>query len=192
MLAGQQMLTHQLISSPDSFPALDLQFGGRACFIGYPVEDGSVGSSFMISNRKLAMSAFCRNKEAAWEFIREILLPQYDEKKASWEVDNLHPEAINIPINRADYERMKKDSRKARTAEVFPFGPIADFPPLSDEDYRRFEDLLNSIEKVNMCDINLYLIVYEQAAPYFAGDRTLDEAVDLIQRRVSLYVNETR
>ena len=32
----------------------------------------------------------------------------------------------------------------------------------------------------------------EAAGPYFAGDKTLDETVRLIQSRAELYVNENR
>ena len=32
--------------------------------------------------------------------------------------------------------------------------------------------------------------IQEPCEAYFAGDKTLDETVDLIQRRVALYVNE--
>ena len=35
-------------------------------------------------------------------------------------------------------------------------------------------------------------IIWDTIGPYFAGDRTLDETVDLVQRRAMLYVNENR
>lgn len=59
-------------------------------------------------------------------------------------------------------------------------------------DIQRFDDLVNSINKIDLCDSAIYDIVLEQAGPYFAGDKTLDETVDLIQRRVTLYVNEQK
>ena len=57
---------------------------------------------------------------------------------------------------------------------------------------KRFWDLYNAISGVKDNDTNLMQIILEQAEPYFAGDKSLDETVDLIQRRVSLYVNENR
>lgn len=39
-------------------------------------------------------------------------------------------------------------------------------------------------------DHTLYTIVLEEAQSYFAGDKTLEEVVDMIQRRASLYVAE--
>ena len=35
-------------------------------------------------------------------------------------------------------------------------------------------------------------IIWNSAGPYFAGDRTLDQTVELIQKRAQLYINENR
>lgn len=58
------------------------------------------------------------------------------------------------------------------------------------EEVDRFEDLFNSIETINLYDPTVYDIVYEACGPYFAGDKTIDETITLIQNRVSLYLNE--
>lgn len=184
--SGRELVMLQLITDPSCVRLLDVQCGGQAAFIGYPVEDGSVGSSFRLSNRKLAMSSVCRNKEAAWDFIRQILLPKYSSPSYSGDP----PRAIHI--NQADYIHLKALTGTEREAEVFYHGPIVRLPQATSEDYQRFDDFFNSIDKIDMCDSSIYEIVREQAEAYFTGDKSLDETVDLIQRRVSLYVNETR
>ena len=35
-------------------------------------------------------------------------------------------------------------------------------------------------------------IVCETLGPYFAGDKTMDQAIDLLQNRVQLYLNEAK
>jgi hypothetical protein len=60
------------------------------------------------------------------------------------------------------------------------------------EEVDRFEALLNRTERINLYDENIYNIAYEVAEAYFAGDKTLDEAVQLIQSRAELYVNEQK
>ena len=185
-MGGLQMLSSELIAEPGCMQRLDAQFGGKASFIGYPVEDGSVGSCFRSDNRKLAMSSACRNKDAAWDFIRQILLPRYT-------ADSELP--FGIPINRADYALLKKGSAGSAgeyEVQLFYHGPAVKLPRISEEEYRRFEDFFNSIEKIDLCDDKVYNIVYELCGPYFTGDKTLDETVDLIQNRVQLYVNENR
>lgn len=56
----------------------------------------------------------------------------------------------------------------------------------------RFWNLCNAIDHISRNDREMMLILQEQAQPYFAGDKSLDETADLIQRRVTLYVNENR
>ena len=54
-------------------------------------------------------------------------------------------------------------------------------------------DFFNSIERSNVFfDNNIYNIVEESCGPYFAGDRTMDDTITLIQNRVQLYVSEQR
>ena len=60
------------------------------------------------------------------------------------------------------------------------------------EEVDRFEALLNRTERINLYDENIYNIAYEVAEVYFAGDKTLDEAAQLIQDRVTLYLDEGR
>ncbi len=196
LLSGRQLVGSCVLNRLLQIQILDAVYGcgGRASFVGYPIEDGSIGSSFYFtfSDRRLAMSADCRDKEAAWEFIRELLLPRYDgmiDKRisASW--------PRGIPVNRADYERLIQIdmSNAAREESRSMYGlPAIRCRPATAEERIRYEGFLNRIDKIQIYDDALYNIVYEQAGPYFAGDKSLDETVELIQRRAQLYVNENQ
>lgn len=74
------------------------------------------------------MSATCKNKEGAWAFIRNLLLP-----------------GGNTIVENA-------------------FGDSYSY---------------------------IYDIVVEEAGAYFIGDRAVEDVAELIQRRVSLYINES-
>ena len=103
LMHGYQMLGTICIAWPSEIQFFDAYYGlgGRAAFVGFPMEDGEVGSSFEIKGPRLAMSSACKNKDAAWDFIRQIFLPQYKtveimEKR----------QQFGFPINRADYDLM--------------------------------------------------------------------------------------
>lgn len=177
--SGHQMLEQTMIGRLEDIQYLDSIFGGKASFAGYPVEDGSVGSSFYISGRSLAMSSTCRNKEAAWDFLRQTFLPK--GKSGS-----MGP----IPINRSDYELSKKCRVSTTIGDAS--GYEYTIRNATKEEEQRYEDLLNSISKIELCDKAVFDIVQESLEPYFAGDKALDETVALIQNRVGLYVNESR
>ena len=178
---GQQMLQQEMIGRLQDIQHLDSIFGGKASFVGYPVEDGSVGSCFSIAGRSLAMSSACRNKEAAWDFLRQTFLPKGSK------------EAFGpIPINLRDYERSKACDVSTTISNVL--GPDYDYVirAATEDERQRYENLLNSIDKIDLCDKTIFDIVQELIGPYFAGDKTLDETIQLIQNRVGLYVNELR
>lgn len=190
VFSGRQMLEKAYLGSPLSIQQYDAFYGsgGRVAFIGFPTEDGSAGSTFQVSTRPLAMSSVCQNKEAAWEFLREVLLPQYDNMD-----DMIDDNAFySTPVNQSDYNMMIKC---VMTRDVWEQINVLGFPTLeihhsTQEEVDRFEDLFNSIETINLYDPTVYDIVYEACGPYFAGDKTIDETITRIQNRVSLYLNE--
>lgn len=189
---GLQMLSMADISRPSDMQILDAYYGqgGRSVLIGYPIAEGEVGSSFWISGPRLAMSSTCSNKEAAWEFIRRLLLPNYKNTD-----DIQKAQAVNLPVNRADYELLKQlDVVKGRTGDraSYSYGTVLKYRKTTAEELQRFEDFVQHIDRIDLYDNEIYDIAWAAAAPYFAGDKTLDETVDLIQNRVSLYVNENR
>ena len=53
-------------------------------------------------------------------------------------------------------------------------------------------DLYNAIDQVYAGDNEINEIAVSAAGAYFAGDKTLDEAAELIQNRASLYVSEQK
>ena len=186
--SGQQMLSLQFIASPASVQALNAVFGrgGQAALVGYPTEDGGIGSFFQVQGRKTAMASTCRNKEAAWEFIRQVLLPQF------------HYTVRYIPINRTDYDKVIQwDVKRPKHISYTNYGFFAGnimYPSrrVSDAEIERYEDFINRIDRIDLYDATLYNIVYEACGPYFAGDRSLDETIRLVENRVQLYVNESR
>ena len=181
ILNGQQMLSSSfLMTHMQDIQIADALFGGRAAFIGYPVEDDSVGSSFSTSFPRLAIATRCRNKEAAWEFIRQQLLPDSKSKKSDM-----------IPINRQEFSMWCNELIDV----VHPYtiaGHLIELHQTTEEEINRFLRFYNRIEKINFWDTQVYEIVEDATGPYFAGDRTLDDTITLIQNRVGLYLNEQK
>ena len=187
------MLSQANIGGARSVQEYDFLYRGPASFVGYPVTDGSVGSSFLPRGSILSISSACRNKEAAWEFVREILLPRWTEQS----LRNSGNGDLWLPINREDYElinRMYASDQYSSDTRYFSSENTQrlTYHPLTEDEIQRFEKLYDSIEKIEMCDNTLYSLVLESCGPYFAGDRTLDDTISLIQNRAQLYVNELR
>lgn len=176
---GLQMLEDPGYLALDSLPVYDMTWGGRCAFIGYPVEDGSVGSMFRPVGAALGISSSCKNKEAAWEFIRTVMTDPPTEQS-------------RIPLKRDKYELKRTTAMTVKA--IVDFNRVTNeeitAPPLTEERVREFEDFFNSIDKIDIWDREMFFLIREICDPYFAGAKTLDETVALLQNRVGLYVSE--
>ena len=192
-MSGRQML-HRNVTNLTDIEYLNYMFGGPCSYVGYPVEDGSVGSAFYPAtpdgeSRQMLMSSTCKDKEAAWEFIRQILLPT--SGKPQIDPKNI-PYVGGIPVNRVDYEyTMNFLQQEDRYLSIYAPGYLnVECPAPTAEQIQRFNDFFNSIDKFILSDLTVYDIVMDAAAPYFAGELGIDETIQRIENRVGLYVNE--
>ena len=154
-------------------------FFGESSYVGYPVDDGSSGSYFEPVGIKLAMSSTCRNKEAAWLYMRQMY---YSLGKYGQGID------VGKMLYRRELRAAMTDLCYTRIGTE-----IVQFPPLTRKEHARIQELCDSTARSSLLvDQELVDLVMEAAGPYFAGDKTLDETVRLIQSRAELYVNENR
>ena len=177
---GVAMLSDLGLTSPRIMQQNDFFFDGVTC-IGYPVGDGSTGAYIEPTGIKLAMSSTCKDKEAAWQYIRRTFLPR----------SSSYP-FIAAPINTQTYRRLKAEDLRFNGgvmlgSEVIRFGE-----PVTKEQYEYVEALFDTPRSSILLDKNVRDIVLEVAGAYFAGDRDLDQTVQMLNSRVSLYLNEQR
>ena len=203
IMNGKQMLVQTSVSSLDwSLPRLKAMFQGDVTFVGYPTEDGSVGSCFASGSRGIAMSTACKDKDGAWSFMRQCLLPvdedefysqfyvnKADFEKAiekSMEPNYEYDENGEIATDENGQPRVYKD-----TLWISP-GQEIEMDKPTQADYDQFMELYNAIDRMYRYDENVYNIVNEQCGAYFSGDKSLEETASQIQSRVKLYVNENK
>ena len=200
---GQQMLMNLYMNDLQYMQLMKVIFGGDFSFVGYPMEDGSVGSSFMISSG-MAMSSTCKDKEGAWSFMRELILPQSDEE--DWY-------AYEFYVNKQDFDAYIEDSmtpeyeldengdpvldENGEPIEISTMGwgygdVMVDIYATSQEEYDQFMELYNAIDSIYSYDRAVYEIVSAEAQGYFNGDKSAEDAAKQIQSRVTLYVNENK
>ena len=183
-----------------------LRPGKHVTFKGFPMEDGSCGSSFTTGN-SLAMSSTCKDKEGAWSFVREMLLPKADRKYySSW--------SWGFPSNKEDFDALVEESMQVEYLTdgegkqvLDPEGnPVEqskggwswgdslsiDCVATTQQEYDQIMELYNTIDSISSYESSIYDIVSDLAGSYFNGDKTLDETASLIQGRVQLYINENR
>ncbi len=195
MLEGEQMLEVAILDMMPDVARFDTFFMDRSIYIGYPTVDGSLGSMFTLHGGVMSMSASCQNKKAAWEFMRPLITKKYTGEEITYKHQY---EYAKISVNRRNY--IAGNEADLENPHMYTFGPNnIYFPepiqvgPIKDEEYiERFDNLVNNTTQIYWPDDELANIVWECLGPYFAGDRTMEDTVRMLDSRVGLYVSEMR
>lgn len=147
-------------------------------YAGFPGTSGN-GSYFTDSSESFikkgyGIMASSEHKEAAWDFLRLLLLPENMEYDGSL--------AYGIPVTTASFDKLLE--KEIREDEE---NPAQSF---TKEDADKLRELVYSTEKMARKDDTLTEIISAEAAAYFAGDKSLEDTVSNIQSRASIYVAE--
>ncbi len=204
IMNGRQLLSTMNVSDFTwSVQSPAAVFNNEFTFVGFPRENGSAGSYFSFY-RGLAMTSSCADKEGAWSFIRQTLLPQVENGRYYG----------NFPINKADFDKVVQQSMEIEYETDENGKPVLDedgnkIPvymgdiwvtndlqvpsrAATQEDVDKVMELYNAVDSMYAYDEKIFDAVKEVASQYFAGDKPLDDTASLIQSKVSLYVNESR
>ena len=201
---GKQMLVQtSAYSIEDIFYNNYTQFmGGKVTYIGYPTAHGT-GNMISLSEAGYAMSSKSPYKDVIWQFLRSFFTKEYQEDgySLSSRIDVFEEKAKDattvqyqknadgnyildengekIPVAR--YSMWDAKEKKAR-----------DIYALEPEQVDQILELIKSTTKVADYNQEILSIVSEQAAPFFAGQKTAEEVAKLVQSKANIYVNEQR
>ncbi|MDE5864803.1 MAG: extracellular solute-binding protein [Lachnospiraceae bacterium] len=172
-------------------------FGEDITYIGYPNREKQ-GSYFNFDS-PMGICSKSQVKEEAWAFIRMFMTREYQGKEIA---DSDH---YSMPT-RQDCFDLKLKEKMATEAYTNEFGkevrPLEgtwnwgsvefEKKPLSQEEVDIYVNLINNTKRSNSLDEEMMSIVLEEAQAYFKGRKRLNKTVDIIQSRISTYVNEQR
>lgn len=159
-------------------------FDGPVTLIGYPTADGSGGSG--LQGLRMGISAGSAHPEAAWKFLRSLLLPDAQRRLCASDYGGL-------PANRQVLQELA-DAQRVEQAD----SPYANLPgaqamvrPLTDAE---IDQLLQLAQQTSFAASSLadpvIQIVLEEAEAFFAGQRSARETGEIIQDRVQTYLDE--
>lgn len=169
-------------------------------FIGFPAPDRA-GMSFTTANLKFLVSAKGAFPDAAWEFVKIFLADDYQTNQ-SW----------GFPVKKAALDAKKqamldqiKENEKNRDEDGDTTGDgiigVAQETIIDDVYYRRDvtgEDVETvygyacTAKKQFVYDTSLFDIINEESSAYFAGTKSLDEILPLMESRITIFLSEGR
>ena len=169
---GSVLLSSELVIGFGSYDIMcDMTFGEEGIYSGFLgggsiIETDGVGYEFAVLKSS-------KHKSGAWEFIESFLgesaqMPEQNDN-GSWIVD------FGFPVRRIAVEKQKE---------------IAVDGSLTETGAKAVEELIGSANIVARTDDKLVSIVYEEAAAYFTGQKTLDEVVRIISDRADTMIAE--
>ena len=200
--AGEQMLMESVVGSLEDLGYCDQFFGGACTYIGFPCRSGC-GSYLQLRNC-LGMSASCSDKEAGWEFLRMFLEEEYqsDQYGLPLRCDVFQAQledAMRIDYMQDENGRYLLDENGQRIPLSRGGMGMADesggsisfeYYGLTREQADRFLALLEIVEAMPGSSTEIFQIVNDEAAAFFAGERSAEDTAKVIQTRVSLYLSE--
>lgn len=190
--AGEALLYPESLSSIYDIGKAERVLGEPVTHIGYPVT-GSDGTIIHASDIMLAINSTSEHKDIAWEFITQFLEEDFQS-------------TINegFPINKTALEKQLQQGMQTEYTENADGSriPIAKSEIIFEGEepikiyqitQKEADTLLNLLERASVSsayDSRLHIILLEEVDSYFAGDKTLDEAAEIMQGRAQMYVGE--
>ena len=154
------LLTPERISSVVRFNVMPGVYGDDPVFVGFP--DGDMGCSYYICGLGYAIPAQSSNKEGAWAYIKHML-----------SVEAQRYVTAGLPVILEAFELAMEDG------------------DVSEEMQCKALELLERTKYAeSVHDAGLKEIITDSCQNYFDGTATLDDTVDIIQSRASVYMSE--
>ncbi len=169
---------------------VDATFAGDIKFIGFPNNMG-VNCSVIVPEMRFSISAQSKNADAAWQLLRQFLLEDY-QNEITYE----------FPIRKSSYDKLAAESMermfwidddgvKQYEDDIMYLGDQeVVVQPMTQEEVDYVKNFVGSLNMVYSANENVYNIITEEASAYFSGQKSAKEVADIIQSRVSIYVNE--
>lgn len=190
------------LSEPFSWQIAETIFGEDITAIGFP--SSSTNGVLVYGNNGISINASSKNKDAAWSFIESLLTKEaLSDDMFQWGLPisiTVYEEQMAQAMT-PDYlldekgEAVLDDNGEPIEVSHYSYG-WGDFEmdvyAVSEEEAAKIMDIINRIDGAYSYNEQLMAIIEEETAPYFEGQKTVDEVADIIQNRIQLYVNESR
>lgn len=169
-------------------------FQGKPAFIGFPREEGN---GIYVMSSCFYVSSLTKQREGCKAFL-DFLLSEEAQKsyvEFRWR-DELGGEfqspGLAVRLSALEHsiqlKKQEKISGETLTVEGIPYFRKG----FGEEQEEAFRFLLENARPANWRVQEIEGIVYEELVPYFAGQRTAEEAAGLLHNRVQLYLDENK
>ena len=182
-------------------------FQGDASYIGYPTMDGSVGC-MLSASQAYAITSKSGHKDGAWEFIEGFLTKEENPDRGfssfgfptmKGKLNAMAADAVEVKYYTDENGELYYDEN----GEPIPMGGGGG---ISYGDGWSYEYRIPTQEEVDLALSLMEIakpvsysqgdevlnIINEEAAPFYKGQKSVDEVASVIQSRIKIYVGENK
>lgn len=176
----------------DDFNELEVRFQGQPAYIGYPRAEGN-GIYVLSSN--FYVSSMTQQREGCRAFLDFVLSEEVQKGYVDYK-ESLNFDSTELPARLSAMEYYIGKKRQEKVSEypigITPEGISYNKGGLSGEQEEAFRFLLERARPWNRYGEEVSGMVWEELAPYFAGQKTAEEAAKALDSRVQLYLDERK
>ncbi len=184
---GNVMMTVGTVFSVANYQLQKELYGGSLNYIGYPTQSGS-GTAIGFHGGELAINAKSENMDVAWEFVKYYILNGYDGNGfpvVSEQFDEVMTAAMTddlVTDNGVEYAMAK--------ATYYDDNTYIEVMAATEQDVSAVKSLIAQADRRFGYHTEIQNIINEEAAYYFAGQKSFADVASVIQNRVQLYLAE--
>ena len=172
------------------FAEMEACFKGKPAYTGFPRTDEK---GVYILSRYLYVNSSSEQIEGAKEFLRFLL--SEEEQKRFLNVNHIGVGSrAEIPVNLSaiDYLIEMENNLAREEKDVKFYSELASYSRtgLNEEQAEEFKELVKNAVPCTFYASGIADMVCEELEYYFNGDKTLEEAVTILDKRVQLYMDE--
>ncbi len=172
----------------------EVYLGEDVTFIGYPAQDRN-GTIISAGSVVVAISALSEQKETAWEFISQFLTEEYQSEEITYGFPISRSvllqqieEAMNVEYQEGTDGTSTPVVKRKVSSEID--GTIAEIYQITENQKEQMLQLIEKVSKGTAFDSQLNSLIIDETQGYFAGDKTVEETMEVIQSIAKMYVNE--
>ncbi len=167
--------------------------GEEISFVGFPTADSN-GSTLGAGGYIFMISAKSGQQDGAWQFVRQFLTPEYQNGTEIYDMPVLKSaflakaqEATERP-----YWTDENGNKEYYDDTWYANGEEIILEPFTQEEVDAMCEFIYTVNRTAYDNEFVRNIIAEEAEAYFAGQKTVQDVVDIIQSRVQVYVNENQ
>ncbi|MDE5946184.1 MAG: extracellular solute-binding protein, partial [Oscillospiraceae bacterium] len=152
-------------------------------------EISAISQSVLSIPETFAISAQSKNKEFAWDFMKQFFTDNF------YHDENNRVLIYGFPVTKSGLEYMAEKAKEpVENADTdytgYYFYGDAEIGLPDDEDIAEMNNLINTAIRERSYNYNVHNIIYEEVYKFFHGDYTAEQCAKATQDRISIYLAE--